>query len=81
MQKWRHYLLGRHFLIETDQKSLKELMGQVVQTPNQHYHLSKLLVTSTKVNAYHEMITRLLICLHTPSKARLLILFVISFDF
>lgn len=43
VQKWRHYLLGRKFIIETGQKSLKELMGQVVQTPDQHYYLTKLL--------------------------------------
>lgn len=30
-------------LIETDQKILKELPSQVVQTPEQHYYLSKLL--------------------------------------
>ena len=31
--KWRHYLLGKLFLIKTDQQSLKELMSQTVQTP------------------------------------------------
>ncbi|GJX02508.1 transposon ty3-I gag-pol polyprotein [Tanacetum coccineum] len=34
--KWRHYLLGRRFVIRTDHKSLKELMQQVIQTPVQH---------------------------------------------
>lgn len=32
VQKWRHYLLGQRFVIEISQKSLKELMGQIVQT-------------------------------------------------
>lgn len=33
--KWRQYLLGRHFVIRTDHKSLRELLTQVVQTPDQ----------------------------------------------
>lgn len=31
------------FIIETDQKSLQELMNQVIQTLDQHYYFSKLL--------------------------------------
>ena len=41
--KWRHYLLGKRFLIKTDKQSLKELMSQTVQTPEQQYYLTKLL--------------------------------------
>ncbi|VFQ91342.1 unnamed protein product [Cuscuta campestris] len=43
VQKWRQYLLGREFLIRTDQRSLKELLQQVVQTPDQQYYVRKLL--------------------------------------
>ncbi|KAF7806156.1 Ty3/gypsy retrotransposon protein [Senna tora] len=43
VMKWRHYLLGKKFLIKTDHKSLKELMHQVIQTPDQQFYLSKLL--------------------------------------
>lgn len=35
--------LGNKFIIETCKKSLKELMTRVVQTPDQHYYLLKLL--------------------------------------
>lgn len=43
VQKWHHYLLGPKFLIEIDQESIKELMTQVIQTPEQHHYLTKLL--------------------------------------
>ena len=41
--KWRHYLLGHPFVILTDHQSLKELLTQIIQTPEQQTHLSKLL--------------------------------------
>jgi hypothetical protein len=43
VKKWRQYLLGHRFTIFTDHKSLKELLSQVIQTPEQHKYLSKLL--------------------------------------
>lgn len=36
--KWRYYLLGQQFIVETDQKSRRDLMNQMVQTPDQHYY-------------------------------------------
>uniref|UniRef100_A0A803P909 Uncharacterized protein n=1 Tax=Cannabis sativa TaxID=3483 RepID=A0A803P909_CANSA len=41
--QWRQYLIGRHFVICTDHKSLKELRPQVIQTLDQQQFLQKLL--------------------------------------
>ena len=43
VRKWRQYLLGAHFTIRTDHRSLKELLTQVIQTPDQQKYLVKLL--------------------------------------
>lgn len=43
IQKWRHYLLGGTFTILTDHHNLKNLLNQIIQTPEQQYFLSKLL--------------------------------------
>ena len=43
IQKCRHYLLGSQFTILTDQQSLQGLYTQLIQTPEQHYWLTKLL--------------------------------------
>ncbi|PNY04175.1 hypothetical protein L195_g000590 [Trifolium pratense] len=43
IQKWRPYLLGRHFKVRTDQKSLRFLTEQKVMGEEQHKWISKLL--------------------------------------
>ena len=43
VQKWRHYLLSNHFIIKTDQRSLKYLFEQRLNTPIQQQWLPKLL--------------------------------------
>ncbi|GAU26773.1 hypothetical protein TSUD_317710 [Trifolium subterraneum] len=43
VKKWRQYPLGHRFTIFTDHKSLKDLLSQEIQTPEQHTYLSKLL--------------------------------------
>jgi len=43
ISKFRHYLLGHKFIIQTDQKSLKTLTEQALQTPEQQSWLPKLL--------------------------------------
>jgi hypothetical protein len=42
VKKWRQYLIGRHFHIFTDQKSLKSLMVQTIQTTEQQKWTAKL---------------------------------------
>lgn len=42
IKKWRQYLIGRHFHIFTNQKSLKELLTQTIQTPEQQKWAAKL---------------------------------------
>jgi len=41
MSGFRHYLLGHQFVIKTDQKSLKELLEQTLQTLEQQQWLPK----------------------------------------
>lgn len=43
VQKWRHYLLTNHFVIKADQRSLKYLLEQRLNTPIQQQWLPKLL--------------------------------------
>jgi len=43
VQKWEQYLCGQPFIIITDQKSLKWLLGQKISTPFQQFWLSKLM--------------------------------------
>ncbi|KAJ4749205.1 polyprotein [Rhynchospora pubera] len=40
--KWRQYLLGNHFIIRTDHRSLQNMLKQTIQTPEQQQFLSKL---------------------------------------
>jgi len=43
VQKWEQYLIGRPFVIKTDQKSLKHLLEQRISTPFQQFWLAKLM--------------------------------------
>ncbi|XP_075515833.1 uncharacterized protein LOC142550640 [Primulina tabacum] len=43
VSKWRQYLLGHHFSIVTDHRSLKEILSQTIHTPDQQKYLVKLL--------------------------------------
>lgn len=43
MAKFRQCILGHKFIIQTDQKNLKSLMNQTIQTPEQQGRLHKFL--------------------------------------
>lgn len=43
VKKWRHYLVCRPFTIITDHQSLRDLVTQRVQTPEQQRYLKNLL--------------------------------------
>jgi len=43
LAKFRHYILDQKFVIKTDQKSLKDLLEQQLQTPVQQQWLPKFL--------------------------------------
>ena len=43
VKKWRQYLLGRRFIIRTNKKSLRALLDQIIQMPDQQHYLAKLL--------------------------------------
>lgn len=50
VQKWEQYLIAGHFIIKTDQKSLKWLLQQKISTPFQQFWLSKLMVMIMRFN-------------------------------
>jgi hypothetical protein len=43
IQHWRHYLLGKEFIVYTDHKSLKHFLQQRITSPDQQCWLAKLL--------------------------------------
>lgn len=49
LAKFRHYLLGHQFTIKTDQKSLRTLMDQSSQTPEQQAWLHKFMGYDFKI--------------------------------
>ncbi|PNX55569.1 hypothetical protein L195_g049198, partial [Trifolium pratense] len=66
VKKWRQYLLGHPFVIYTDHQSLKELITQAVQTPEQQVYLAKLMgydysiqYKSGKTNVVADALSRL----------------------
>ncbi|KAL0313873.1 UNVERIFIED_CONTAM: Retrovirus-related Pol polyprotein from transposon [Sesamum angustifolium] len=50
VQKWRPYLIRRHFIIKTDHQSHKYLLEQRISTPSQQKWLSKLMGYEYTIN-------------------------------
>lgn len=47
IDKWRLYLIGRHFVIKTDHQHQKYLLEQRISTPNQQKWVAKLMAMIT----------------------------------
>jgi transposase InsO family protein len=48
IQHWRHYLLGKEFVVYTDHRSLKHFLQQRISSPDQQCWLAKLLGLENK---------------------------------
>ena len=67
IKKWQQYLLGHHFTILTNHRSLKEIMTQVIQTLEQQTYLARLIgydyyiqYCSGKLNGTADALSRVL---------------------
>ena len=77
IRKWRQYLLGHKFTILTDYRNLKELMTQIIQTPEQQYYLAKLLGYNYTIqfkSGHSNVIADSLSRIEVPSKPTFLVL-------
>nr|GEY74267.1 reverse transcriptase [Tanacetum cinerariifolium] len=70
IKKWRQYLLGRKFRVYTDHHSLKHLLTQTVQTPEQHKWLTKLMGYDFKLHYNPGKDNRVADALSRPDQAR-----------
>lgn len=81
---WCHYLLGHSFVILTDHKSLRELMTQPIQTPEQHIYLTKLLRYDYTIQykvEHNNVVVDAFLRIHEPSPEAFWILTVPHFQF
>lgn len=84
VKKWRQYILGHCFVILTDHRSLKELMAQAVQTPEQQVYPARLMgfnytihYRAGKANLAADALSRLL----EPAPGQLLMLTIPNYLF
>nr|GEU68186.1 reverse transcriptase [Tanacetum cinerariifolium] len=70
IKKWRQYLLGRKFRVYTDHHSLKHLLTQTVQTPEQHKWLTKLMGYDFELHYKPGKNNRVADALSRPDQAR-----------
>ncbi|MCH98706.1 hypothetical protein A2U01_0019712, partial [Trifolium medium] len=84
VKKLRQYLLGHPFIILTDHRSLKELMTQVIQTPEQQVYLSRLIgydYTIQYRSGLSNVVADALSRVPEPNTTDFLMLYVPSFSF
>jgi len=84
VKKWRQYLLGHKFIIVTDHQSLRELMDQTVQTPEQHRYLARLLGYDFMIQyraGRAKVVADALSRIHEDSPASLSLILMPQFDF
>ncbi|MCH81104.1 hypothetical protein A2U01_0001883 [Trifolium medium] len=84
VKRWLQYLLGHFFIIQTDHKSLKELITYVIQTPKQQHYLSKLLGYNYEIQYKPDntnVVADALSCAPEPHSSSLLQLIVPQFLF
>jgi hypothetical protein len=84
VRHWRPYLWGRHFVIKTDQYSLKYLLDQRLSTIPQHHWVGKLLGFDFTVEykpGHSNTVVDALSCRDTPEDAGVMALSAPRFDF
>ena len=77
VKKWRQYLLVHHLVILTDHRSLKELMAQAIQTPEQQVYLARLMGYDYTIHyraGKHNLAANALSCLPDPPQGQFFVL-------
>jgi hypothetical protein len=78
LKKWRHYILGNHLIIRTDQQILKFMMTQWLTEGIQHKLLMKLLEFNHSIE-YKKKEQKTELLMPYPDKTTMSHLFLLSF--